>query len=250
MTKYTIKKAFSKAFDYPIWKIEVDSINNCVAVEYRNPSSTEPYFSVFNLEGETILENYRPVEKEWTLAALQENKLILKSYGQDSPIQAGIKIIDIITKEEVCTHLQFVYQEIYKNYIQVNHRSIPSGLPYYIHIQTGSSSTSKPADLATIQQDISLPFVYENNLPAFMKKVDFEGDIWLQKIDEHFIWSYHRKNENSYDLFLALSTKNELIEEICVINNLSKLILQPYFKVNHNILILSSNKQDIASYLV
>lgn len=250
MTKYTIKKAFQKAFPFPIWKIEVDEQLEYIAIEYRNPADTLPFFSVLTFQGDIILEGFPVSEKEWTLAAVYQGKLILKNYGHDSPLQAGIKIIDITQQTEDITFLQFVFQEVLEGYIKAKHRSIPSGLFYYINIQTGEYLTHPLTHLTPLLQDITWPSIYSGKIPAFMQHVIFNEHIWLQKVEDHFIWAYHTKENNTYNLVIALSTKNELLKEKVVLKNLPKLILQPYFKVNHNILILSDNKEEIVSYLV
>ncbi len=250
MTKYTIKKAFNKAFPHPIWKIEVDQDHASIAVEYRCPETTKPFFSVFDLSGDTILDDYGVDEKEWTLAGIQNGRLILKNYGHDTPIQSGIKIIDILEKREIVTHLQYVYVELHNGYVVARHRSIPSGLFYYINIQTGEYSTQHAEYKAINKDQVYWPRVYTSKMPDFMNNIKYSDEIWLQKLENNYIWAYHKKQNYRYSLYLTLSTQNELLDEIEVIKDLPKLILHPFFIVNHNILILSGNKREIVSYLV
>ena len=251
MTKYTINKVFEKRFSYPIWKIEVDSANNNLAFECRNPENTLPSFSICSFNGESKLTDYQENEKEWTLETIHGDFLILKKYGTSAPIQAGIKIIDYNSKQVIATFSQYILKEIQGNTIIAVHRSIPTGLLFYIDISTGSVVNKAPDNSNIIQpNDIEYPAIYQGKLPYFMTPIVYEDHIWIQPYTKGFIWTYHQKTPNGFDLHLILSTKNEIVEDLIVINNLSKLILQPYFKVKDYIFFLSDTKQEIVTYLV
>lgn len=250
MSKYTIKKAFEKHYPFPIWKIEVDCAINCLAIEFRNPDTTTPSFTVVDFDGNTLLENYTPDEKEWTLESIQGDFLILKRIGSTSPIQAGIQIFDIPSQRVICVHMEYVLKEVYINRLKVTHRSIPAGFDYYIDISTGKVSSNGVKETQLPQNLVSYPIAYQGRLPEFIQLLSFEDQIWLQPHNDIFIWSYHIKTTHSLDLHLCLSSKTEILDSKIVLNNLDKLIPQPYFKVKDYIFFLSNTKQEIAAYLV
>lgn len=249
-TKYKINKVFEKRFSYPIWKIEVDSANNNLAFECRNPENTLPTFSICTFDGESKLKDYQVDEKEWTLETIHEEYLILKKYGTSSPIQAGIKIINYNSKQVIATFSEYILKEIQENTIIALHRSIPSGLLFYIDISTGKIVNKSNTNNNLRPNDIEYPTIYQGKLPSFMQQINYEDQIWIQRYTKGFIWTYHQKTPNGHDLHLILSTNNEILEDIITINNLSKLILQPYFKVKDYIFFLSDTKQEIVTYLV
>src|SRR5690606_6771777 len=146
VNKYTINKAFEKSFPFPIWKIEVDSANNRMAIEYRDPKTTIPHFSVLDFDGNTHCDEITVKEKEWTLEAIQGEFLILKRFGASSPIEAGICIIHYPTGRTILTAMEYVLQEVYQNIILARHRSIPGGLIFSIDIATGQITQSKRDD--------------------------------------------------------------------------------------------------------
>lgn len=249
MIKYTINNVFDKTFDQPIWKIEVDCINNNLAIECRDPESTIPTFSICSFDGEILMKDYTIEEKEWTLEGIQGNSLILKKFGSSSPIQAGIQIIHFPTKTIITTLSEYILKEIRENIIIAVHRSIPSGLLFYINLKTGEVSSTKqePNFYYTC---VEAPRPYLGKIPPFMKDIQYEDQLFIQAFDDHFLWTYQTKNNCKFDLFLLLSTKNEILDKKVIIKSLDKLILQPYFKVKNYIFFLSDTKQNIVTYLV
>ncbi|MFD2557030.1 hypothetical protein [Sphingobacterium tabacisoli] len=250
MNKYTINKAFEKHFPFPIWKIEVDCSNNCLAIEYRNPTDTLPSFSVINFEGESILEKYTASEKEWTLEAIQDEYLIFKRFGTSSPIQAGIEVLHIPSQSIVFSYREYVLKEVYRGWLKVAHRSIPSGVDYYINLKNGTVHRTVDQAFQLPHNTVTYPVPFHGKLPHFVESLSFEDKLWLQTHQEIFIWCYHKKEDDHYDLHLSLSTKNEILDSKIILKGLNRLIPQPYFQVKGHIFFLSNTKQEIATYLV
>lgn len=250
MNKYTINKAFEKHFSYPVWKIEVDCLHNRFVVEYRDPTHTIPSFSVITFEGDTVLENYTISEKEWTIEAIQGDFLIFKRFGTSSPIQAGVQVLHIPSQSVVSYYQQYILKEVYNGILKVAHRSIPSGLEYYMDLESGDVGTKTPVSLLLPYNSITYPIPYQGHLPDFIKDLAPDDQIWLQPYQNIFIWSYHKKHNNNFDLYLCLSTKNEILDHKIILKGLDRLIPQPYFQVKGHIFFLSNTKQEIATYLV
>jgi len=250
MTKYTINKAFEKSFPYPIWKIEVDCTKKCIAIEYRNPDNTLPTFSVFDFFGQDLLDSFEEKEKEWTLEAVQGDHLILKQFGSNTPIKEGIKIVHIPSKEIIYTGMEYILQDVFDGYIKAAHRSIPSGLDFYINIPTGEIQNHMITPAVYPLNHIHYPLPHTGKLPKFMQHLLVEDTIWLQPFKDNFIWAYHTKTDDSYNLHLCLSSRTEILDTTIILNNLAKLIPQPYFEVEEYIFFLSNTKQEIVAYLV
>lgn len=250
MNKYTINKVFERNFKHPIWKIEVDCMHRQLAVESRNVDSTRAVFSVLDFEGAWILECYEAESREWTLADIQGDYLILKRFGEFSPVEAGLQVIHIPTKTLVFNYMEYVIKEVYNNVIQAYHRSIPSGLFFYIDISTGEVSNSNTYQATFPFRDIHYPVPFKGTIPSFLQEFPYVDQIWLQPYQDLFLWSYHTQNNKYYNLNLSLSSRNELFDTKVIIDDLDKLIPQPYFTVKEHIFFLSSNKMKISSYLV
>lgn len=250
MNKYTIKKLFEKSFPYPVWKIEVDSIRQNIAVESRDPNSTLPTYTIYSFEGHTLLDNYLINEKEWTIASIQGDYLILKKYGTSSPVQSGIRIIHFPTQTIIADLAEYIFQCAKKNTVIAIHRAIPTGLLYYITISNGKVKTTMDEKTTDYPNLVETPIPYRGKLPAFMSNLAYEDQIWLHPLKDIFIWSYHSKKDDKFVLSLSLSSKNETLIHKDILNNLNKLILQPYFAVNNYLFFLSDTKQKIITYLV
>lgn len=250
MNKYTIKKLFEKPFPYPVWKIEVDSICQNIAVESRDPNSTFPNYTIYTFEGQTLLDNYLINEKEWTIASIQGEYLILKKFGTSTPVQSGIRIIHFPTQTIIADLTEYIFQYTKNNTLIAIHRAIPTGLIYYITISTGKVETKINEDINDYPNLVTTPIPYRGKLPPFMSGITYEDQIWIQPLKDIFIWTYHTKKDDMYILSLTLSSKNEILIHEDILNNLNKLILQPYFAVNNYIFFLSDTKQKIITYLV
>lgn len=250
MNKYTINNVFERNFPFPIWKIEVDCLHNQLAVECRDPDSTLPIFYVLNFKGNLLLEQFHSESREWTLEDIQGDYLILKRFGEYSPIQAGIQVIHIPTKSTVFTYVEYIIKEVFNKVIQAYHRSIPSGLFFYIDIVTGEVSNTPSFDTSFPVRDIRYPIPFQGTVPSFLNQISFIDQIWLQPYKDLFLWSYHTQTANHYHLSLSLSSRNELYDTKVIIDDMDKLIPQPYFTVKDHIFFLSSNKMKISSYLV
>lgn len=250
MNKYTIKKTFEKKFPFNIWKIEVDSLKNLLAIECRNPDNTLPIFYVLSFNGEILLNEFVCESREWTIESIQDDYLILKRFGEYSPIQSGIQVIHIPSSKIIYTYMEYVLKDVFDQTILAYHRSVPNGLPFYIQITSGEVKNSNQSTLKYRQRDINSPVVYSRKIPKFMENVDYYEQLWIQPYANNFLWAYHSKTNNQYQLNLALTSKNEVIDTKVVLNNLDKLIPQPFFTVKDYIFFLSSNKMKISSYLV
>ena len=250
MTKYTINKAFEKNFPYPIWKIEMDCEHSMLALECRQIDNTFPVVYVLDFNGNTLLNEYNLDAKEWTLESIQGDYLIFKKFGSYSPIQSGIKVIHIPSKTQCFEYMEYVIKEVYQGVIQAFHRSIPSGIYFYIDIMTGDISNTSNSNLQYPHRDINYPIPYQRNLPTFMRDINYIDQIWLQPYNDLFLWSYHSKSEHQYHLNLTLSSKNEVFDSKIILNGIDKLIPQPYFTVKDKIFFLSGNKMNISAYLV
>lgn len=249
MTKYTINKVFEKAFHSNIWKIEVDSKQALIAIETRDLGSTIASFHIFNFQGEPIMTPCIAESKEWTLDSIQNAKLILKRVGEHTPIQEGIKIIDIYTNKEIFQSYEYILLDVFCEYIHARHRSILTGESYLIAIKSGEIKISKNLNLEICLNKIQYPVTYPHT-PSFLMEEQITGPLWLCKLEEQYLWCYHQENQQEFNLVLALSNLNQLLAKQVVLIAMDKMIPQPYFKIENQVFLMSFNKREIISYLV
>src|SRR5690606_8237145 len=209
-------------------------------IEYRDPETTIPHFSVLDFDGNIRDDEVTTKEKEWTLEAIQGEFLVLKRFGASSPIEAGICIIHYPTNRTIVTAMEYVLQEVYQGILLARHRSIPGGLVFEIDIATGQITQSKRNDYSYPISHIHYPVTYTATLPAFIREIPFVDQVWLLPLEDAYIWAYHLAEANKYKLHLSLSTKNELLDTKVVLENLNRLIPQPFFQVERYIFFLSN----------
>lgn len=252
MNKYTINKVSEKAFSNPIWKIEVDCLNQYIAVESRNLTDTLPQFSVYTFDGKDLLNNYAADDKEWGLAGIQDEFIILKKYGSSAPIQAGIRIIHFPSGYVVADYAEYILQEIKKDFILATHRSIASGLSFKITISEGKVShlTNGAFSGENYPNNVFTPRPYLDIIPPFLPETVIKNQLWCQNNGNLTLWTYLEEKYNKFVLKTVVIKESNLLAEVEVLNNLKKLIHQPYFAVDNYIFFLSETKQEIITYLV
>ena len=249
MTKYTINKIFEKAFPTNIWKIEVDALQPYLAVETRDVETTVASFFVFDFEGNCLMSPCQADGKEWTLDSIQDGFMILKRVGEQSPVKEGIQIIQILNNEVIFHSYEFILIDVYKNYIHARHRSISSGESLAIDIRTGEYSSAAEHSFDMACNKVQYPVTY-SQIPRFLKQEYKSGPLWLSKCGQHFLWCYHKQNKDRYDLCLATSNLNQILDQQVILKDMEKMIPQPYFQLGNQVFFMSFNKREIVSYLV
>ena len=249
MTKYTINKIFEKAFPTNIWKIEIDSNKPYVAVETRDVETTLASFFVFDFEGNCLMSPCQADGKEWTLDSIQDGYMILKRIGEQTPVQEGIQIIQILNNEVIFHSYEFVLLDVFSGFIHARHRSISSGESIAIDIHNGEYSSSAERIFDMASNKVQYPVTYQQT-PRFLKHEHTVGPLWLSKCGHHFLWCYHKKNKDRFDLCLATSNLNQILDQQVILKDMEKMIPQPYFQLGNQVFFMSFNKREIVSYLV
>jgi len=249
MNKYTINKIFEKAFPTNIWKIEIDSIKPYLAVETRDIETTLASFFVFDFEGNCLMSPCQADGKEWTLDSIQNGYMILKRVGEQTPVQEGIRIIRILDNELVFNSYEFVLLDVYEGLIHARHRTISSGESIAINIKTGKYSPAQDQEFSFAANKIQYPVTYAQT-PRFLKQEHTLGPLWLSKSGNHYLWCYHKQQHDKFDLCFAISNLNQILDQKVIINEMEKMIPQPYFQLGNQVFFMSYNKREIVSYLV
>ncbi|MGJ1318372.1 hypothetical protein ACR776_07355 [Sphingobacterium spiritivorum] len=250
MVKYTINKVFAESFSDPIWKIEADSNTRLLAVETRDLESTLPAFHVISFTGTRLLDNFRLKTKEWTLADIQGDYLILKKLGTNTPYAAGITVLHIPSRTITQQWHQYLLIDIFKGLLKVRHHTISSGFEEYISISTGTPLQTTDSEIQYCANHISFPLAYHGSLPHFLQSTVYEDTMWISKIRQRYLWCYHTRKEDKFDLNICISDQYREIHRCCLLEQNSKMIPQPYFQIDDQIFLMTYNKQEIVSYLV
>lgn len=252
MFKNTINKVFQKEFPYNIWKIEVDTFRHYLGIEIRDEQTMIPQYTVLDLDGKIVLENYSPSEKDWMMEGIQKGFVILKKVGENTPIKAGISVVHSNSGQEVFTTYEYQLLDVYEDYIKVRNRSVLSGHEQFMRIEDGSVHSQLDSQgILLSPNDLVFPIVYDRR-PTFLAEENITDALWLSKADaERYLWCYHDQHKSgNYLLILTLSDLNQVLHQEVILDNMEKMIPQPYFQVGQQLFFLSQNKQEIVSYLV
>lgn len=251
MTNQTISKAFSTVFTYPIWRIEIDAESRLIAVETRNPADTRPYFNVITFEGNDVLQDFQAISKEWVLAGIQCQKLILKKISSNSPIDAGVQIIDCYQPNQQETWFNYLFVEMINGGILLRPKMIEQGMQLFLDLKTMSIENKKEKSFKPFDSQIVYPVIYNGQIPQFLTDFTADGEIWISALDDYFIWAFYEQNTaNHYQIRIVQSTKERLIDAVIAVDQLPLKFFNIYFLVNKQIFLLTDNKREFVSYLV
>ena len=250
MSKYTISKAFSQTFRYPVWKIEIDERSKLIAIECRDPDSTLPYISVMDFNGTLHLDHFILPEKEWTLAAIQDSVVILRKLSENSPVSPGVWILYHERPNTDYLYHQYQYLGVLNGYIHMRPQHITSGFEQYFSLQSNEVLSSIPREIKPFENEIVFPLEFNAQKPSFLQHIKNNEDLWISKCNDHFLWSFHEKQQEKYLIRLMLSDKKQVLDETVIINDLALKLVQIYFQIGCQIFLLTHNKREFVSYLV
>lgn len=250
MSKYTISNAFSQTFRFPIWKIEIDETSKLIAIECRDPENTLPYITVMDFQGMRYLDHFMVPEKEWTLAAIQDQVVILKKIAENSPISPGVWMLYYKNPNNTYLYHQYQYLGLTNGYVHIRPQHITSGFEQYFSLLSNKILSAIPEEIKPLENQLVFPMEFNAQKPDFLQHITNNEDLWISKCNDHFLWSFHERQDEKYHVRLLLSDKKQVFDETIIISNLNLKLIQIYFQVGCQIFLLTHNKQEFVSYLV
>ena len=251
MTNQTISKTFNILFTHPIWRIEIDAENRLLALETRNPADTHPYFNVITFEGNYVLQDFKAISKEWVLAGIQSQKLILKKISSNSPIDAGVQVIDCYHPQKQETWFNYLFLEMTSGGLLLRPKIVEQGMHFFLNLKTMSIENKKENSLKPYASTLVYPLIYNGELPLFLKDFPIDGEIWINRVNDHFIWVFYEKDkDNCYQIRLVQSTKERMTATTLAVSKLKLKFFNIYFLIHEQIFLLTDNKREFVSYLV
>lgn len=250
MIKNTINLALKKTFANNIWKLEIDSYSNLVAVELRDPTTHTVTFCVIDFTGNSIYSSAAPEEKEWTIDHIQQGFLVLKRVGSHTPVSEGIKIYEVASGRTTAFLREYQHIESRERMLLVRHQRFATGGEQWVDILSGELRT-KAADFAPpfLQNKVQFPV----NAPAPSRFVELKNvinPVAAMKLEDKYILCHHQQQGDTYTLTLSVFTLNQHLSSEVIMTGIKKMILQPFFSVDRHLFFLADNKREIVSYLV
>lgn len=243
MFKYTIKKAFEKEFPNKIWRIEVNYKNELLAIETRSEYAPEAKVDILNFSGHQFY-SIQETEKEWTLFAITPDYVLLKRTGQNSPMDPGLKCVPF-NGSKAYTHPGIIPLEVRGNQVLVQQVGF--------HLSNSFSYFDVNSKELTISKEHLTP---DNNhiiTPEMIRghsSTNQRDPVWKSKYDELEVSCFHKHKNGSYDLHIEVKKGVKTIYETAILEGLTKILLQPYFQINHRLFFLSENQRKLITYLL
>lgn len=164
-------------------------------------------------------------------------------------MQEGIQIICIKTKEVILLSYDYVLLDVYQDFIHARHRNIASGPSVEIDILTGNIEPLQNRKFQFSLNKIQFP-IASQYIPEFLKTEPIIEPLWLSKCGEQYLWCYHKKTDEKFNVIFTLSDLNQILDCKVILEGMEKMIPQPYFQIEKQLFLMSYNKRKIISYLV
>lgn len=243
MFKYTIKKAFEKEFPNKIWRIEVNSKNELLAIETRSESVPEAKIDILNFSGHQLY-SIQETEKEWTLFAITPHHILLKRTGQSSPMDPGLKCV-CLKDDSAYTHPGIIPLEVKGNQVLVQQGGFHLSNSFsYFDVNTKELTISKEHLIPDNNHLITPEMTQEHS------SIDQGSPVWKSTYEELEVSCFHKQNKGSYDLHMEVKKEGTIIQKKVILQGLTKILLQPYFQINHRLFFLSENQRKLITYLL
>ncbi|MGK6352925.1 DUF4905 domain-containing protein [Parapedobacter sp. DT-150] len=250
MDKYTLKTVFQKRFLGLVWRMEVDTAGQVLAVETRDKDGI-PSFSAFAYtSGASLIHELPYGDRNWTLAGIADHKLILRAFGDDSPNSAGIACIDATTGEVLWEQFQYTLLAVGERQLRVRHRSVAGGYEQYVDLATGNLTQFNNWGDKPMPPDMVLPQRYVGDIPAVLAGYPVHGDLFYCQIGPKGIWAFHEIDEDRYRVRLVISTGLTVLADEIVLSGLAKMAPELFFMIGQQLFLIGDNKREIVSYLV
>ena len=251
MDKYTLKTAFQKSFLGLVWRIEVDVVNRLMATETRDEQTGVPRFSTFRyVNGESLIREIPYGDRNWTLAGIVSGKLILRTFGQNSPNSIGIACIDATDGQVLWEQFNYTLLAIRGHEIIARHRNFADGYEQYLSVDDGSLTQKDDGLNKPIHPNIVIPKQYLGKVPMFLQHYAIVGELHHCSVGSNDVWAFHERDDQSYHVRLVISSDLDVLANEVVISNLVKMTPELFFMLNDQIFLIGNNKRKIVSYLV
>ncbi len=235
-----------------VWRIEADTARNLLAVETRNTETGKPLFSAFDSRTGVSFIHEKPYgDRNWALAGTADRKLVIRSYGQNSPEGAGIACIDANNGHVLWEQFHYVLVGMAGTRLAVRHRNLAGGYEQHLDLATGDLvKTGTTAGHPEEAPQVVIPLRYAYGIPDSLANYPAHGDIFYCEIGSRQVWAFHEAIQDMYRVRIVISSGLTIVADRVVLPDLVKMLPELFFVIGNQLFIVSDNKQEIVSYLV
>jgi len=252
MDKYTLKTIFERSFSGVIWRIEADTAAKTLAIESRSPDDGLPTFSVVRYtDGHSLVHERAYGDRQWTLAGIAEDCILLRAIGQSQPSAPGIACLSSTSGETRWENFSHTFVAMHGGCIQARPRHIASGYYAYLAIRTGQPVDSSPsATKKPDQPEILLPSPTIDLPEAIVESYPIVGTALHFPFGDKDGWAFHIAQDDGYAVNLIITQERAILQARTLMTGLEKMIPEIFFVIGRQLFFIAGNKQEIVSYLV
>jgi hypothetical protein len=250
--KYILKPFLREKFNSIIWKIEIDTENDLIAIETRDSENRTAYFSAFNFAIATCLFKEVTVEQSWTwgLDRVANGFIYLHSYvAEQSPEHKGIIALNKLG--------QIGWQQFNKTLHAVSKEGLivydPKLQPRWLDLlqpETGTILKSNIKNYQPAEREILVPdLIYDLSIHPQLPQNIF-GPIYFLQYNLKNCYAYHIKESENYIQQLLITQEDSILLKENLTPPIQKLNPEAFFITRGNLFCIRDEKREIVSYLV
>ncbi|MNI22054.1 hypothetical protein D3C73_756000 [compost metagenome] len=135
--------------------------------------------------------------------------------------------------------------------VLIRPKVIAEGFQLFLNLQSMSIESKNETPFKPYTSELVYPIIYNGDIPIFLKDFPIDGEIWINTVNDYFIWAFYEKDRNNrYQIRLVQSTRETLTESIIAVSELELKLFNIYFLIHEQIFLLTDNKREFVSYLV
>lgn len=242
----------SETFKGHVWRLQIDSFNNLLAVEIRNEEDKQTSFSTISLQtGEQHITELTLPERWFTgIENVWQGVLLLHYYKHESsPEHQAIIAVDAQTGKELWANYRIAFDHISAEGVVVYHTAVQPKKLHLVDIKNGQllenflSEKDKPLNTAIVIPDMLCVEEIQNlELPL----IPYGNMVHYLSYNKYIIVSLHALKNGGLQQHLYVFDDTGILYHDLLNSNIQKL--QPEaFVVHKNVLICVKERVGITA---
>ncbi len=249
-----VKTTLDEEFQSVIWKIEIDSANNLIAVETRSAESHTATLSAYNYLTGVCYFKELSIEAgwHWHLDRVYSEFVLLYGYtAPSSPEHKGIIAIDI-NSGKVCWQIfHLTLTEVSNKGIIAYNPLLQSKKPILLDIKNGNQITDFNGEFTPVVRDVSFPEMMTTSMEkAAFLPANIAGIVAYAKVNSKECYSFHILENGSYIQYLIITGNGEVLKKEILASGIQKLNPEAFFTSGHAVFAVKGNNRRVLACLL
>jgi uncharacterized protein DUF4905 len=237
------------SFEFPVWRLEIDSLADLLLVELRNQADKRVFFSSISLESGKVHLDMLQADERWLtgIETAHDGVLLLHNYQSEAgPAHKGLIAIDALTGMELWNDFNLSFDHLSINGpVMYDTRFQPRKL-LLTDIKTGATIRSYEASIdlelskeLILPEEISVEYAGSLNLPVHPSG----NTIHYVEHNNFIIVSLHAIAATKLQQHLYIVNNNEVVYHDLLNSDIQKLQPESFLLYKDQLICLKNQSQ-------